>query len=583
MSLAAQYRSLRERRKAGAPVGFEELLRDFYRGFLKPGDIALDLGAFKGTHTLPLADAVRGAGGAVHALEPNPELAAALRQRLAEPRFAHVALHQVAAAAEDGTAGFVLALDSLGYSGLRQRDYDQPDMRTQVIEVRTARLDTLFPALDRLAFIKADLEGGEFDAFRGGAALIERTRPAIGFEFGRRAYGAYGVEPGTVFDWFAARGYVLFDIIGNRLHQRDRFLRADALPGMYEYLAVPAERRDLQRLARGLAARIPPWPPVPAPAAPAPRTRHLIVPGLAKAGTTFLFEQLAAQPGLFGRAREKEIGYFTRGGPIAREAYLALFPEGERGSILLDASPAYIQNRHDTARRIRATLAQDEVSVVILLRDPIDALFSHYLHDLKSTIGRPSWTGARPEAHALAEEAVLARYLRPRHAAVAGFRDSFGDSCRGFHMAGLFDGSVNAALRDMLGVELRDFDVQAKANAGGFVPGYAYGGEAGLRFRQDGREWRIPPRTLVFAAEERSELHEEMRPEAAAALLRLAASFTADITLPMTKLRPVVEDHLAICATLGLAPALKPRGDVVRFTAPPAKVSGRVLARLPPA
>lgn len=580
MSLAAQYNALRERRRAGAPVSFEALLRDFYLGFLKPGDVALDLGAFKGTHTLPLADAVRGAGGAVHALEPNPGLAAALRRRLAEPRFDHVRLHEVAAAAADGDAEFVLALDSPGYSGLRRRDYDQQDMRTQVIGVRAARLDTLFPALDRLAFIKADLEGGEFDAFRGGAALIERTRPAIGFEFGRRSYGAYGVDPGEVFDWFAAQRYLLFDILGNPLHTRERFLRADAMPAMFEFLALPAERRDLHRVARGLAARLPPWPPVPA--APTPRTRHLIIPGLAKAGTTFLFEQLAAQPGLFGRAKEKEIGYFARGGQVAREAYLKLFPERDRGRVLLDASPSYIQNRSDTAARIRDVLAGDEVDIVILLRDPVDALHSHYLHDLKSTIGRPSWTGARPAAHALSDAATLDRYLRPRQAAVAGFQASFGARCRGFHMAALFDGTVQAALREMLGTDVRSFDTDSVANRGGFVPGYLYGGEAGLRFEQDGRQFLVPPHALVFAAEERSELHEDVQAAEAAAFLRLGASFTTDITLPLAALQPVVEDYLAMCTTLGLAPALKPRGETVRFAAPRAKVSERVLARLPP-
>ena len=51
----------------------------------------------------------------------------------------------------------------------------------------------------------------------------------------------------------------------------------------------------------------------------------------------------------------------------------------------------------------------------------------------------------------------------------------------------------------------------------------------------------------------------------------------------MARLRPVVEDYLAMCGMLGLAPALKPRGDVVQFKAPPAKVSEGVLARLPAA
>lgn len=254
LPLAVQYRGFRDRRRAGRPVDFEALLRRFYTALLKPGDVALDLGAFKGTHTLPMADAVRAAPGtqegAVHAFEPNPEMIAALRLRLAAPGFGHVILHQAAAAAEAGERDFVLALDSPGYSGLRAREYDQPDMRTATIRVRAVTLDALLGGLDRLAFVKADLEGGEFDALRGADALIRRLRPAVSFEFGRRSYGAYGVDPGEVFDWFAARDYILFDIVGNALLARERFLRSDQIPGLWDYLALPAERRDLRRLAR---------------------------------------------------------------------------------------------------------------------------------------------------------------------------------------------------------------------------------------------------------------------------------------------------------------------------------------------
>jgi hypothetical protein len=211
----------------------------------------------------------------------------------------------------------------------------------------------------------------------------------------------------------------------------------------------------------------------------------------------------------------------------------------------------------------------------------VDAMFSHYLHDLKSTIGRPSWIGPRPARHALEDAATLARYLRPRHAAVANFKAVFGEDCRGFHMASLFDGSVAAALRGALGMPVRDFDAGQKANRGGFVPRYLHGGATGLRFEQDGGTWLVPPGALVFAAEERSELHHDLDAAEVKAFLALGAGFTAGITLPRARLQPLVDDYLAMCATLGLAPAMKPRGEAVRFAAPLARVSERVLACLP--
>lgn len=249
-SLAEQYAALRDRQKAGRPVDYEALLRRFYTGLLHPGDVAIDIGAFKGTHTMPMADAIRGPGGALHAFEANPGMAADLRPGLAWPGREHVTLHECAVAAVDGEADYVVAVDAPGYSGLQQREYDQPNMRTRRITVRTVKLDTLLGHLPRLAFIKIDIEGGEFDAIRGGAALIERLRPAISFEFGHRSYGAYGVEPAAVFTWFATRGYMLFDIIGNPLLTPERFLRADSIPGLWDFLAVPEEAPPLRRLAR---------------------------------------------------------------------------------------------------------------------------------------------------------------------------------------------------------------------------------------------------------------------------------------------------------------------------------------------
>jgi FkbM family methyltransferase len=582
--LAVQYRAFRDRAKAGRPMDFEALLRAFHGALLKPGDIAIDLGAYRGTHTIPMARAVRGPGGAVgaiHAFEPNPAVAAALRATLAKPGLEHVTLHEAAAAAEDGQADFVVALDAPGYSGLQRREYDQPDMRTELVRVWTAKLDTIFAALDRLAYIKLDLEGGEFDALRGGDALIRRLRPAISFEFGHRSYGAYGVDPGAVFDWFAERNYALFDIAGNALLTRERFLRSDSLPGLWDYLAVPNERRDLKRLARAQAALVEPAPPRPAPGPVSqPRCRILVVPGMAKAGTTFLFEQLGRQAEHIATTRNKEPNYFLRGTGLSRAEYLAKFRDPVPGKVLLDVSPTYIGSGAPVAERIRQVLPEDEVSVAILLRDPVDRLFSHYLHDLKSFIGRPSWDGTRPATFALTAPDVLARYTRPRTALVAGYKAAFGAACRGFHMGALFDGEMASALSGMLGIPVAPFDAGIRANPGGFVPAYLYGGTAGLAFEQDGTAYRVPPGALVFAANSRSELVEGIAPDAAAALVELGRSFTSELTLPRDVLAPLVEDHLATCRVLGLERRLEPRGAEVRFSAPRGQVSAAVLARL---
>jgi len=48
---------------------YELMLEQIYRAALRPGDIAVDIGAHEGRHTLPMARAV-GPSGSVFAFEP---------------------------------------------------------------------------------------------------------------------------------------------------------------------------------------------------------------------------------------------------------------------------------------------------------------------------------------------------------------------------------------------------------------------------------------------------------------------------------------------------------------------------------
>lgn len=68
-----------------------------------------------------------------------------------------------------------------------------------------------------MRFIKLDLEGGEFDAFRGASRTLERDRPLLVFESARKpAADAYGYDVDAWFAIFENAGYDLWDILGRR-------------------------------------------------------------------------------------------------------------------------------------------------------------------------------------------------------------------------------------------------------------------------------------------------------------------------------------------------------------------------------
>lgn len=157
-----------------------EALRVFRR-LLRPGDLALDLGAHVGVYALSAA-AIVGPAGRVHAFEPNPRSAALLRRSLAVNGFAGFAeVHLLAAGAAAGASTMMIRPE---YEGGGFLDLAMPSVVPradgfQTLTVRVVALDTLFPdAETRLGVAKLDIEGMEGPALLGMRRLLERSPEA---------------------------------------------------------------------------------------------------------------------------------------------------------------------------------------------------------------------------------------------------------------------------------------------------------------------------------------------------------------------------------------------------------------------
>lgn len=148
----------------------------------------IDIGAHQGSI---LHEMVRISPAGSHiAFEPLPHLAAYLKKK-----YPAVRVHEAAVSDHMGTAQFVYVENAPGYSGLRQRIYDRPDPALKHITVSVVQLDDITPKEQHVAFIKIDIEGGEFHALRGAAKTIRRCHPIIVLEAGLKSTGQYGVTP----------------------------------------------------------------------------------------------------------------------------------------------------------------------------------------------------------------------------------------------------------------------------------------------------------------------------------------------------------------------------------------------------
>lgn len=230
---------------------FEAVLRCVYEAALRKGDVTIDVGAHIGTHTLPMAQVV-GTEGKVYAVEPLPMCRERLAQRILDeiPAFKHVVdIFDFALGAEERDTEYVVAIDALAYSGLKERVYDGP-MTLQKIPIHVRRIDEAFEKIARLDYIKVDAEGGEYHIFVGADKTLDRFRPLVTFEFGANSIGEYNITTRDMGDFWFARDYVIYDINGRRMETVDMFAESGIVQDVWDYVAVPKENPDLEeRLA----------------------------------------------------------------------------------------------------------------------------------------------------------------------------------------------------------------------------------------------------------------------------------------------------------------------------------------------
>ncbi len=149
---------------------------------LKPDMVAFDVGANLGYYTLLFANRV-GAAGRVIAIEPNPQTFALLAETVSLNGYDRmVSLVSGAATARSGDqVELFVPLGEPKNATIAFEAGDRPsELRTIV---PTISIDDLAQGLDRVDFVKIDVEGAEPAVLEGMTATIERHRPTILLEF----------------------------------------------------------------------------------------------------------------------------------------------------------------------------------------------------------------------------------------------------------------------------------------------------------------------------------------------------------------------------------------------------------------
>ena len=147
------------------------------------GRLALDVGANEGSCTEILA----GRFSEVHAFEPNPQVANALRT--VARRCMSVSLFELAISDGAGPVALTLYERSCHASAFPQAELDTPSRGEShaTVRVPAASLDELgYPELP-VDFLKIDTEGAELAVLEGAALTLREQGPALNVEVHSRA------------------------------------------------------------------------------------------------------------------------------------------------------------------------------------------------------------------------------------------------------------------------------------------------------------------------------------------------------------------------------------------------------------
>ena len=176
---------------------------------VKQGDKVIDIGANLGYYTCPLADLV-GEEGRVYAVEPVPVIFSVLKRNVGKRR--NVELLNYALGEECRT--IEMANDSVasaGYFGTGRNFVSEGELSKEAVRftAQMKRGSELFGAMEKIDFIKCDIEGYERVVLPELRPLIEKFHPTVLVE-------TDGESRQQMIRMFTELGYSAYMLVGGK-------------------------------------------------------------------------------------------------------------------------------------------------------------------------------------------------------------------------------------------------------------------------------------------------------------------------------------------------------------------------------
>ena len=190
---------------------WEPYMEKLMRKLIKPGDTVIDIGANIGYFTAVFAECV-GKNGSVIAFEPLPPLAQLIERCKMFNTLPQITVYPYALS--DRTENMLIKINpispgvshSVDAATAQECERKIPDT---IATVKAISLDAILKtSLQRLDFIKIDVEGMEDLVFKGAEQHIRKFLPIIVWEFSPHLYAKRKVSAEQLLQYFEQMGYV---------------------------------------------------------------------------------------------------------------------------------------------------------------------------------------------------------------------------------------------------------------------------------------------------------------------------------------------------------------------------------------
>lgn len=281
------------------------------------------------------------------------------------------------------------------------------------------------------------------------------------------------------------------------------------------------------------------------------KLKLFVVPGLAKAGTTYLFNQLARNIEIFAVPKVKETNFFRHHSDIT--SLNTMWVDHSASKWYLDVSPSYMQRNPVALKNLASVARRHHVHVVLCLRHPFAQTFSHYLHDLKASWVRFDKNRRSRNFHFFSQDACD-RYFIRRADKVKFLASQIGrDNIVPFQFSEMFTDAVPRRLSEFLGHDIR-FETRLSANVGGWMPQILYDPNQDFDWSDGQTIFSVKRGRVVVVNGERSAVYDDVPRHKAENWVRENAKWTRVVTFDEPAFQGLVDDYYETCDFLQIAP-----------------------------